>query len=207
MKLKLDIDKKMLRLELGEAPVFNGPCPAAQVLGGLGQMLDADNFFLVSYSALNLSFFLFLAAIGWARPPAVWIFAGLLLAITMLSADLCENRYLRQWIDHSGSVPLSAQLFTATAVKWGALAAASVLLGLIYLFNPRRKAKLVAVPAFAAAALLAAGLYQRCADWVNYGGGGLLVLWLLILIHSVIVAIEPPPLGAQLLAGKGEKNA
>jgi len=187
--------KWMLRLELGETPPLHGPCPASNLFAALGAMLDADNFFLIAYSALNLSFFLFLAAIGWARPPFPWILTGALLALVMLSADLWENGYIRQWIDSSGTV-FPARVFIATAVKWGAIAGASALLGFLYLRAPQRKARLVAVPAFAAAALLVAGLAGRCWHWLDWGSSyALVVFWLAILIHSVIVAVEQKPRG------------
>jgi|1185.fasta_scaffold76355_2 hypothetical protein len=193
--------KIMLRLELGEKLSFHGRlCPASNFFDALGEMLYADNFFLIAYSALNLSFFLFLAAIGRARPPLLWILTGSLLALVMLSADLWENSYIRQWIDHSGTVPLSPSVFTATAVKWGAIAVASGLLGRFYWFHSPRLGKVVAVPAFAAAALLAAGLACGCWQWIDWASTVLAVLWLFILIHAVIVALESPP------PGRGEKH-
>jgi hypothetical protein len=202
-----ELEKPMLLLELGLPLSLGDRDHALCILRGLGQRLDADNFFLLSYGALNLAIFLFLVALGRARPPWLWISAGLLLALVMLSADLRENQFIRQWIELAATVAPSALLFTATAVKWGALAAASALLGLIYLFHPGAVAKLVALPAFASTALLAAGLYQRCPDWVNDGAAGLFLLWLAILIHAVIVAIEPPPPGVPQTAGEGKKNA
>jgi hypothetical protein len=201
-----DLDGKMLTLELGEEPVFTDSSQAS-CLRGLDRMLDADNFFLVSYSALNLAFFLFLAAIGRARPAILWILVGLLLSLVMLSGDLWENSILRQWIQHSASIPPSPLLLTATSVKWGAIAVASVLLGLIYLLHPRRVAKLIALPAFGSAALLVAGLVAHCSQWINQGSTiGLPLLWLFILLHALIVAIAPRlPDGLQT-AGKGDKN-
>lgn len=200
-----DLSKVMLRLELrlDQTLAPKAPCQASFVLKALDRSLDADNYFLVSYSALNLSFFLFLAAIGWARPRALWIVLGSVLALGMLSADLCENGYLRQWIKSSGNVPPSAHLFSATATKWGALAAACTLLGSIYLAHPKW-ARLAALPAFTTAALLVAGLvkpYSLWIDWVsNYA---LPAFWLAILIHAVIVAIESPSPGLPQAAGPG----
>jgi hypothetical protein len=120
----------------------------------------------------------------------------------MLSADLRENSYINQWIASSGTVPLSPLVFTATAVKWGVIAGASLLFGFIYLSAPQGKAKLVALPAFAAAALLVAGLVKHCWQWIDWGSSyALPALWLFILIHAVIVALESPP------PGQGEEHA
>ena len=201
-----DLDQRMLRLELGEEVPFKDQCHAFCILGGLDRMLDADTWFLFSYSALNFSFFLFLAAIGRIRYLFVWLSAGLHLAFLMLSADLSENGYIRQWIGQYGTVAPSPFLFNATAVKWGTLAVAGVLVGLIYLFHPRRVARLVALPAFAAAALLWTGLEKKWFSWINYGSAALGLLWLGILIHAVIVAIEPPPSDMPQAAGQGESH-
>ncbi|HYX24042.1 MAG TPA: hypothetical protein VFC23_07800, partial [Thermoanaerobaculia bacterium] len=190
-----EVDGQALPIELGKRPFLGELEHAFCLLDGMDRMLDADNFFLISYSAFNLTFFLFLAAIGKARPAVVWILAGLLLAVVMLVADCRENQILRDWI-HAGSQPAHFPwpiqgLTAATTVKWGALAVASGLLGLLYLLQARRLAKLVAVPAFAAAAFLAAGLYRLFPPWVQKGAAALVILWLFILIHAVIVAITP----------------
>jgi hypothetical protein len=208
-----DLQNPMIELALRKRTDLGDPAhpeKARCILEGLERKLDADNFFLIAYSALNLSFFLFLAAIGRVRPALVWSLAGLLLAAVMLGADWWENQQLYRWIDLARksfppNLPVAPDLLErlagATGVKWGVQAVASALLGLIYLTAPRPAARLVALPAFAAMGLLTAGLTEPCPTWVQSGAVVLIVLWIMILIHAVLVAIEPrlpslPPVAA-----------
>ncbi|HSS51594.1 MAG TPA: hypothetical protein VLX28_21835 [Thermoanaerobaculia bacterium] len=211
-------DLGMLSLEQGKSPVsVDNPKKALCVLAGLKEELYADDVFLLSYSALNLAFFLFLAATMRFRAAVQWalIGVGLFLAVTMLCADFRENQIFLQWIHQAqgalatapaGSLP-SGPAIEATQIKWSALAVASALLGLIYLLNPSRMAKLVALPALGSAAILVASLSEGSPHFVFTGRlAALGFLWLAILVHAVIVAIEPPPVGMPQAAGQGERN-
>jgi hypothetical protein len=218
-------DLDMSSFEQGKAPVSAGePSKALCELEGLKAQLHADDVFLFTYSALNFSFFLFLAAI-LQFPPSILRFrtavrwavtgAGLVLAVVMLCADFRENQLFLHWIcqarhalstDLSGALPPGPAI-EATRLKWSALAAASALLGLIYLVNPSRVAKLVALPAFGTAAVLVASLAVQSPPALLKGRlAALGVLWLAILIHAVIVAIESPPPGVPQAAGQGENH-
>jgi hypothetical protein len=211
-------DVNMLPFEQGKLLIpIDNPDKALCILKGLDGMLEADNFFLLAYSALNLAFFLFLAAVLRLKSTVLWIFIalGLIVSVAMLCADYRENQLFRQWIEqarpvlkaHLGSLPPLPSL-DATRIKWIALAVSSALLGLAYLFHPSRVAKLIILPAVAAAAVLVASLSAQSPDFVfTWRLADLAILWLAILIHAVIVAIEPPPLGLPPTAGKGEKNA
>ncbi|HEV7503719.1 MAG TPA: hypothetical protein VGS07_02290 [Thermoanaerobaculia bacterium] len=215
-----DLDKKMLPLELGcpLPSVLQGNSKRALcILHGFDEMLDADTLFLISYSALNLTVFLFLVAAGRARPALIWLFVGLLLTLGMLLGDLAENHFLRELIKlarnpdpraQAAAMPgLESLLKYATSTKWLSLAVAGLLLSLIYLAEERFFLRIVSLPAFGTAVLVSLGLSKQSPWMINQGMAMLATLWLGALIHAVIVAIESPSPGVPQATGPGEPHA
>lgn len=197
----------MLPLELGAPPEL-GRTSAACFLRALDAMLDADTVFLISYSALNLTLFLFLAGLGRLRPAFLWCLAGGILSVVMLLGDWFENQALYQWVGQarhtlgSGSPSFPAHppsfLALATDAKWIALAVAGLLLGVAYLFQRPWLLKLLILPAALCAGLIGMGVYRSYAahdssgaDQITHGMSALAILWTGGLLHSIVVALQP----------------
>ncbi len=117
--------------------------PAAESGIALRSQMDrinyADYFFMVCYSALNAVIFVYVAALNRSRlrerfSGRTFVRIGLLLAFLMLAGDAVENVALLKLTAFASpdSVPASVMnlLVVATRVKWGAIYAASILLGL-----------------------------------------------------------------------------
>jgi hypothetical protein len=203
----------MLPLELGQPIPLGGPVRAGCILAGLDAMLGADTIFLISYSALNLTLFLFLVGLGRLRPALLWVSAGVVLSAVMFFGDLFENRALYEWIGQArrtlGSMspdfplPPPPLLALATTSKWIALAVASALCGLAYLFQRRWFLRFLALPGALAAGFLLLGISRSCQDWINYGVTALGLLWAGGLVHAVVVVLEEVLPAARPIAREG----
>ncbi len=190
----------MLPLELGR-PRAIGQSPHADCyLDALHDMLDADNLFLISYSSLNFFLFLLLVGSGGLRPAALWCLAGTILSVVMLAGDFWENQALYQWINEARhapggpafSMPPPSYLALATNSKWIALAVASLLGGVAFLFQRPWLLKALIVPGVVGAVLIGLGVQSQNWHQISKGAGmyGLMGLWLGGLLHSVLVALE-----------------
>jgi hypothetical protein len=191
----------MVPLELGIPPKSLGNKADAECfLDALHAMLGADNLFLISYSSLNFVLFLFLVGSGRLRPAALWCLAGTILSVVMLVGDAFENRALYQWIAQarstlgSGSpsfpMPPPSFLAPATESKWIALAVASLLCGVAYLFHRPWFLKLLILPGAVCAVLFWMGVHPHNPDRILSGMKWLIGLWTGGLLHSVLVALE-----------------
>ncbi|HWM93276.1 MAG TPA: hypothetical protein VN493_21110 [Thermoanaerobaculia bacterium] len=164
-----------------------------------------DFLFLLAYGALNFVLFLFAGTLrGAGRALAL---LGLLLAIAMAAGDAFEN--LRA-LDVIGLVEQGASrqeiqeplrlLRSGALVKWGALALASALLGMLW---PRARFSWIPrLLGLGAAVAVAAGLMAE--SWEGLAGSmaALAAFWLAGLVHAVAVAVtvEPGPAPAPVPA-------
>jgi hypothetical protein len=204
-----DLKNAMVPLELGKGKDFLlGKSPRAEcLLAGLGAMLDADNFFLVSYSLLNLFLFLFLAGAVRLLWSPLWCFTGVALSATMLVGDWLENRALYLWITQASraagrgaaAFPMPPPWFLgpATTGKWMALAVSSLLVGLYYLYAIDRPSllKLLTLPAAFGAGALLTGVCRNSPEWILTGMYGLVLLWAGGLLQAILAVTERPAAG------------
>jgi hypothetical protein len=170
---------------------------------GMAAQVRADDLFIPAYSLLTLALFLFVR-VFWIMPPrdnktAGWILLtlGIVLAAAMATGDVIENLHLTRMIDLAAQgqplpKPEFDRLGLAGQLKWGALAAASLLLGLTW--TATRFRTLAWIPRFlglATAGLFIAGLVIPKWTVVNAGVGAQALFWLAAVIHAIAVAVEP----------------
>jgi hypothetical protein len=191
----------MLPLELGQPPGNLGKSPHADCyLEAFHAMLNADNVFLISYSSLNFFLFLLLVGSGRLRPAVLWCLAGTILSVVMLVGDFWENQELYHWIAQARStlgsespsfpMPPPSYLALATNSKWIALAVASLLGGVAFLFQRFRLLKLLILPGCVGAVLIGMGVYHQDSDRILSGMNWLIALWTGGLLYAVLVALE-----------------
>jgi hypothetical protein len=193
-----DFEGAMLPLELGQPPTIGTSPHADCYLDALHDMLGADNLFLISYSSLNFFLFLLLVGSGGLRPATLWCLAGTILSVVMLAGDFWENQALYQWIKEARhalggpafSMPPPSYLALATNSKWIALAVASLLGGVAFLFQRFRLLKLLILPGAVGAVLIGMGVYHQDSDRILSGMNWLIALWTGGLLYAVLVALE-----------------
>jgi len=204
-----DLQNIGLRLEMASSAsdaltILNGdPAKAACLRSGATAQVQADYLFIPAYSGLMLVLFFFVRAF-WITPlrerrsvASGLLVLGLLLAAAMSIGDVLENLQLTSMIDLAkGNLPLPYDKFTllryAGTLKWAALAAAALVLGLSWTARPSRL--LVWVPrllGLAAATLFIIGLVRTEWETVSFGMSALAAFWFAALIHAVAVAVEP----------------
>jgi hypothetical protein len=210
-------DLQIVPLALARTPMAVGavlgtegdPHRAACIRTGMQAQLLADGLFLGSYGALNLAIFLFLTAEGRAFPACMRALAvglGGLLTVAMVAGDIVENRYageLIRLISTEGAGVASGRtnevlghLYTATCVKWGALALAALTAAILYLRSPLwlllRGA--LALVGGAVAGLFIWACIAALPQCIAQGAGLLSVFWLATLVYAIGVAtIDSPP--------------
>lgn len=160
--------------------------------------VEADSAFIVGCSLLLVAFFVFA---GSLRGSPRWIFAllaaGIPIAGIFAYADFHENREVLQAVhaaslDSLASMPRPERLFHFVAIKLGALALASLVLGILW--TSPKVSRWVYLPK--AGALLAGGallvaIFSR--GWLGPGAGMALVAcwWIAGLCHAIAVAVSP----------------
>jgi hypothetical protein len=203
-----DLDGVGVRLEMasqrdevlailgGEPP---SPAKADCIRRGEAAAVRADTFFLISYSLLTLTLFLFVRALraSSARPALLGILLtlGVLLALTMAIGDLVENHHLTELIRLAGQEPPGSfaghlpDLRIAAYVKMGALALSAALLGALW-SSRSRWVWLLRLLAFGAAAVFTYGMVNE--DWqIAVRGMGVFAAFALAaLIHAIAVAVD-----------------
>lgn len=209
-----DLKKKVPEIELEDRQ----PKRTVEILPSsstcAGRWIEArtkSDFLLIpSYSALMAFIFLLLRAPRKQgdRPAGLsWVVVGVLLALGMLGADSAENVLLLQAIVVPCRMDAEALrlLWTATATKWGTVALASALAGVLALIRSTGWVTRVAgLLGLVTSGVLALGLYQAMKDPANIESSKALLnetgpLWLAAfffaaLIHAVIVIVKPDPL-------------
>lgn len=178
--------------------------PAGRDLRASMDILNwADYLFLPSYSALNAAAFLLVFALNRRSRRNVFgssgfFYIGLVLAGTMMVADALENVALLRLTGYDGpaAIPDGDMLWLAisTHVKWGALWAACVLLGMGYAsyFGPRWA--LILPLFYAAAGVLGVMslLVPAALPLLELGANLMSLGWLASLIHAGFVFRSSP---------------
>ncbi|HVS00397.1 MAG TPA: hypothetical protein VMW27_27470 [Thermoanaerobaculia bacterium] len=173
----------------------------------------SDFLLIPSYSALFAFLFLLLSAPRSQGDPTAarpWAVIGIVLALTMLTADCAENFLLFRSIGPPCSLDAETLrlLWTATATKWGAVALASALAGVLALLRRTGWVTVLAgLLGLATAGVLTAGLYQASRELLNVLGGTVLLFlfFTAILVHAVIVIVKPDPVYIEPAAGGPSK--
>jgi hypothetical protein len=199
-----------LELEPDAAPEIlrrggpEGPCVQSWVRAEI----LADFLFIPGYSGF-LAFAVLLLAVSRYNgdPPAAWPWRalGILLAAVMLTADVAENLFILRVLDGRGS----PDLWLATATKWGAVALAIVLAGVLALKRRgeswRCLMALIGAAGLLVGGALAAGVFLHSRDGVQrITNLGLLPFFLLLLIHSIVVMVKSDLLDVEPPKRKGK---
>lgn len=160
-------------------------------------VFDAQNRvdlgFMAAYSALNAAVALFLAPAAAAFSPRARTLFRLALAAAaaMLLGDLAETLVLLHLTGPDPAFgPALAVLIPATRLKWGALAAASLLLAALYPLAHRRGAGrllgLLALPYLVAGIAGAVAVVTGDTDWYARHTSWLAYAWLASLLHAAV---------------------
>lgn len=162
-----------------------------------------DFLLIPSYSALMAFIFFLLSVprdIEDPSAPRVWGKIGIVLAVVMLAADIAENALILQLLSTGEALPF---LWLATAVKWGAVALASALAGVLALRRIRGRRRwsarwsvlgLSCLAGLVTGIVLGLGVILRSVYILRPGTNVCLPLFfLLVLIHAVGVMIKSDP--------------
>lgn len=205
--------EKIPDLELAHPQPTTGaeilPCSQGCLRRWMEARVLTDFLLIPSYSALMAFIFLLLRAPRQQgdRPAGrPWAVAGILLALGIVAADCAENFLLLQAI--GPRCPPDAEtlrlLWFATATKWGTIALASTLAGVLALIRSTGwVTRIAGLLGLATGGVLAVGIYQASKPLLNVYGGVfcLFAFFLAALIHAVIVVVKPDPLYIEPTAG------
>jgi hypothetical protein len=224
--------RKVLDFEVGKESRLDGTEKSLCIQGWLKASVKADFLLIPSYSALMALIFFLLAEPDRKNRsvPLAWVAVGIILAALMLAADTAENVLLLSFIQVRQVLPL---LLPATVAKWGAVALASVLAGVLALdggyergrwkrvlkgimSKPRRwywteiLVGLIGLVGLATGAIIAVGLaivtaVSRQSTAILDAGTlkALPLFFLLMLIYAIVVVVRPDAVDLNAPVGEG----
>jgi hypothetical protein len=176
--------------------------------------VTADFLFIPGYSSF-LAFTLLLLSVPryTGDPPAspAWSRLGIGLAVLMAASDVAENLLIFERLD--GGFP--PYLWIATTAKWGAVALAVLLAGVLALKRQRGSWRwltaLIGVTGLLTGSILAVSFslalkpFDPAFKWVQLDTTkGLPLFYMLVLVHAVVVMVKSDPGDLEPPREKGE---